>query len=162
MQLLLQGLELLRLRPLISAAAQLQAELLEPPRLLQHHLTELARRVLQEEQHHLLFLSNRELTGSYLDVLVSGIDAPEKVLDLLLVLLGLLRSVRQHFLEEVVLELEAELQLLQKAAGSRRQEGRSQSLEKKEEDEGCVVVPLRCLCVPASPEPEPAGPSAAG
>lgn len=49
----------------------------------------------------------------YLNILVSGADGSEQILHLLRMLLGFTRPVSQHFLEEAVLELEAELQLLQ-------------------------------------------------
>ena len=54
----------------------------------------------------------------YLNVLVPGADGSEQILDLLLVLLGLVRAVGQHLLEEAVFELEADLQLLQDVTGN--------------------------------------------
>lgn len=49
----------------------------------------------------------------YLNILVSGSDGSEQILDLLRMLLGLTHPVSQHFLEEAVFELEADFQLLQ-------------------------------------------------
>lgn len=50
-------------------------------------------------------LSGRGLDSAplpYLDVLVPGADSSEQILDLLLMLLGLMGTVSQHFLEKAV------------------------------------------------------------
>lgn len=68
----------------------------------------------------------------YLKVLVPAADGSEQILDLVLMLLGLTGPVGQHFLEKAVLNLEAELQLLQNLAGNRAdrsQQGAAQLLQ---------------------------------
>ena len=70
----------------------------------------------------------------YLDVLVPGPQGVEQVLDVGLVLLGLPTAVRQHVLEEAVLQTEAGLQLLQHLGRAQLElanQGAAQVLEKR-------------------------------
>lgn len=58
------------------------------------------------------------VTLPHLDVAVPGADGSQQILDLVLVFPGLTGPVCQHFLEEAVLQVEADLQFLQDIAWS--------------------------------------------
>jgi len=143
-QLLLHCLELRtqvqsRVRPWSRTWAHLSAKLLEPRRLLSDDLTELARRVLEGEcwtdsliTASLFSLRFCSVPLPHLNILVSGAEGSEQILDLLLVLPGLMGPISQHFLEEAVFKLEADLQLLQNVVRSRvdpSQQGAAQILQ---------------------------------